>query len=108
MKIRQAFLYQVKTHAGHVTTFHVKVAKCVTYSSANVGWMDDINLPEWKDSDPSVPNSKGRGTLSPDVDICEKHYKFDTEDEALIFIANHYKSELSRKIHEESYSHKEL
>lgn len=58
---------------------------------ANVEWMDDANLPQWKSDDVG-------GTLEPDVDMTVECHKFTNEATAIRFMAVHYRSELTKSV----------
>lgn len=94
--IRMAFLFRVVDKEDNNKWF-VKIAKCIDYVTADVEWMDDERLPQYKEvwvgTDSKV--LKGEGTLTPSIDITAECHEFKSEDEALKFIAEHYERELN-------------
>lgn len=58
--------------------FYIKIASCFDYVSYDSSWMDDSTL--------------GEHCLVPDVDICESMHEFNSEEEAIAFIRNWWRS----------------
>lgn len=78
--IRPVFMFRTDTDGKGKTQYIVKDVKYWDYASYDSSWMCDEQL--------------GKSCLVPDVDICEKAYTFDTEQEALRKVAELYSEQL--------------
>ena len=83
-----AFLYMVLASDGS-RKFFVQIASCFTSRIANVAWQDNPCLPEFESGIPDT------GTVEPDVDLEESIHEFESESEALLFMAKHYANQLN-------------
>ena len=81
LDIRPVFIFRTDTDGKEKSQYIVKEVRYFDWSGYSSEWMCDDQL--------------GDSCLVPDVDITEKSYTFDTEQEALRKVAELYAAQLS-------------